>query len=29
MGKHSHDNDITVKELIFIHAYVTEEEIPS
>lgn len=29
MGRHSHDNDITVKELIFIHAYVTGEKIPS
>ncbi|ANN35522.1 50S ribosomal protein L7ae [[Bacillus thuringiensis] serovar konkukian] len=31
MGGNSHDNDITVKELIFIfiHAYVTGEEIHS
>ncbi|PEF32785.1 50S ribosomal protein L7ae [Bacillus wiedmannii] len=29
MGGNSHYNYITIKELIFIHAYVTGEEIPS
>ncbi|EOP80840.1 hypothetical protein IGM_05810 [Bacillus cereus HuB4-4] len=29
MGENSHYNYITIKELIFIHLYVTGEEIPS